>query len=178
MAIILKNILTFQQHLETLEKEPERYCPDHCPHCNWTAFTGHGCYSRKPDRFHDNDNANDIPIPRFKCKNCGRTCSTLPECIAPRRWYPWGLQQWCLSCVLEGWSMSRLCSVHIMGRSTISRWKAWLNQTFNDYQQQLCQDFPQFGYFSDLKTFWTHWFKQHSLSHAMAYLNQQGWIVP
>ncbi|WP_226382967.1 DUF6431 domain-containing protein [Burkholderia mayonis] len=53
---------------------------------------GHGCYDRKADRSADGQ-LNPVSVPRFRCPSCRRTCSRLPLCICPRRWYGWALQQ-------------------------------------------------------------------------------------
>jgi hypothetical protein len=103
MSLILSEILTLSQHLNALEQTPELYRPNTCIHCHETVIWRYGYYYRKPDRLnHGEDSLNDIPIPRFQCVACRRTFSTLPECIAPRRWYPWFVQQWCLYCCLKG----------------------------------------------------------------------------
>jgi len=99
MRPILSEIRTFRQHLVTLSRAPEKYKPSNCPYCHSIKLWCHGYYPRKPDRLHIGYYShNDLSVARFKCtdENCGRTCSTLPECFSPRRWYPWINQQWCL----------------------------------------------------------------------------------
>ena len=68
---------------------PSPNCPVACIYCQETSTWRYGYYYRKPDTVNYCESSqNDIPIPRFKCVVCRHTFSTLPECIAPRRWYP------------------------------------------------------------------------------------------
>lgn len=179
MSLILSEILTLSQHLNALEQTPELYRPNACIHCHETMIWRYGYYYRKPDRLnHGEDSLNDIPIPRFQCVACRRTFSTLPECIAPRRWYPWFVQQWCLYCCLKGCSVRRLNQVFLPSRSTISRWFHWLEETFTEYHRVLCSKFASLGYFATCRPFWLHWLDSKLLSHAMVLLNQEAVIVP
>ncbi|MCK5356206.1 MAG: hypothetical protein KAJ63_13895 [Methyloprofundus sp.] len=179
MSLILSEILTLRQHLITLEHNPEIYCPDACIYCQETVIWRYGYYYRKPDRLnHAEESRNDIPIPRFQCVACRRTFSTLPECIAPRRWYPWAIQQACLWLSLSGWSIRQIHQLFPTARSTLSRWILWLNESFSEHQRVLCSKVAAMGYYSKLAPFWLHWIDLKSLSHAMALLNQEGVIVP
>jgi hypothetical protein len=65
-----------------------------------------------------------------------------------------------------------------MARSTIVRWRNWLEGSFTQFHCYLKNKFPEFGYFENITIFWTHWLKKYSLSHAMVYLNNQQVIVP
>jgi len=88
MNRIVASILTLQQHLNSLASSPVIYRPTFCPHCSFGKLWCHGCYERKADRLAPTSKSlNPIPIPRFICSGCRRSCSRLPECIAPRRWY-------------------------------------------------------------------------------------------
>lgn len=179
MRLILSGILTLRQHLDSLEQTPQRYRPTECHHCHETVIWRYGYYYRKSDRLSQGeDSLNDIPIPRFQCADCRRTFSTLPECIAPRRWYPWLIQQGCLLRCLIGGSIRQAKRDLPMARSTISRWCQWLSERFREYHPVLCAQVASMGYFSIGRSFWTHWFHSHSLSHAMVLLNQAGVIVP
>jgi hypothetical protein len=66
---------------------PEAYRPDSCPHCRLAGLWCHGCYYRKADRSAGVESHNPVAVLRFLCRSCLRTCSRLPLCIAPRRWY-------------------------------------------------------------------------------------------
>ena len=96
MAIILAGIHSLTQHLQQLNSNPEAYRPKRCPHCGHAGVWSHGHYLRLPDRENSGpDSLNPIPILRFFCPQagCRRSCSALPECIPPRRWYLWSVQQ-------------------------------------------------------------------------------------
>ncbi len=179
MRPIVSDIITFSQHLYALEHSFELYRPSSCPHCNAFVLWCHGYYGRKPDRLnHGDDSVNDIPIPRFLCATCGRTCSTLPECIAPARWYPWAIQQWCLWLSLNGWSVKQLNRIFPMARSTISRWVHWLKDSFKSHHRTLCSYVSSMGYFSTCPSFWCHWLDSKHFSQAMVLVNKSGLPVP
>lgn len=179
MSLILSEIVTLRQHLNTLDQTPASYCPTACIYCQETAIWRSGYYYRKPDRLNcGKASQNDIPIPRFQCVACRRTFSTLPECIAPRRWYPWALQQACLWLSLSGWSILKIQGLFPTARSTVSRWVQWLNEKFTAHHPVLCSHIPSLGYYSEISPFWIHWFDSKTLSHAMLILNQSAVIVP
>ncbi len=179
MSIILTGISTFRQHLNALEQAPELYRPNACIYCQETLIWRYGYYYRKPDRLnHGKESQNDIPIPRFQCVTCRRTFSTLPECIAPRRWYPWAIQQACIWLSLCGWSIRQIDRLFPTARSTLSRWFRWLDEKFTHHHRVLCGKDATLGYYSQLTPFWFHWLDSKLLSHAMVLLNQEGVIVP
>lgn len=179
MSLILSEILTLRQHFNTLKQNPDLYCPDACIYCQETEIWRYGYYYRKPDRLnHAEESQNDIPIPRFQCVACRCTFSTLPECIAPRRWYPWAIQQACLWLSLSGWSIRQIYQIFPTSRSTLSRWVFWLNERFPDHHRVLCSQVASMGYYSTRVPFWLHWLDSKTLSHAMVILNQSAVIVP
>ena len=179
MRPILSGIYTFRQHLNTLEQTPWHYRPPHCPYCDETVIWNHGVYFRKPDRLNSKeDTMNDIPIPRFRCAACLRTFSTLPECIAPARWYPWVIQQWCIWLSLNGWSVKQLHQVFPIARSTITRWVNWLSGSFTKHHQALCAEISEMGYLASCQPFWLHWLDSKHFSAAMVLINKSGLPVP
>jgi transposase-like protein len=179
MRPILSDIHTLSQHINTLAQTPELYQPAFCPACLSEHIRCHGVYYRKPDRLNRGDDSeNDIAIPRHQCADCLRTSSTLPECIAPRRWYPWVIQQWCLWLSLNGWSIHQLSLFFPMSRSTISRWVNWLKDSFHEHHRTLCAEHSNMGYYSSQTSFWCHWLDSKHLSHAMVLLNKRGIVVP
>ncbi len=92
MSRIVATILCLQQHFFALKEEFNRYLPSCCPHCGIKELWSHGFYTRQADRAPGGE-YNPVPIPRFFCKGCRRTCSRLPSCTSPRRWYSWKQQQ-------------------------------------------------------------------------------------
>ena len=179
MRFILADILTLNQHLECLSLAFDRYHPNRCPYCSHPKVWRHGCYARKADRIHSGDETlNPIPIPRFRCADCRRTFSVLPECIPPRRWSLWHVQQDGLQGCLEGLSFRQVSLLLSVARSTISRWFHWLEARSSSFQKTLCVTHSAFGYFAHWKAFWRHWFDQQGLSKAMWQLSRSGWEVP
>ena len=107
MVHIVAEILSLIQHIKTFHDEPERYRLEYCLCCGKSGLWFHGCYSRKADRSGDaGKSLNPIFIQRLFCPNCRKTCSALPECIPPRRWYLWDEQQTALLLLLAGNSLS------------------------------------------------------------------------
>ena len=159
--------------------QPEKFRPACCPHCQSPVLWGHGSYPRKPDR-EGNPTLNPIPILRFYCPSpsCGRTCSVLPECIAPRRWYPWKTQENCLKAVLSGEDVRAIERQFTPSRQTIARWMHWAVDRFKAFCPDLRSRFPDLGYESDVFDWWERLFEKISLSAAMVILNANGIVVP
>lgn len=93
MTSIVPNILSLAQYLEALKNISEPYIIEICPTCGYFGLWHHGIRYRKSDREATADTTlNPIPILRFYYSACHYTCSALPECIPPRRWYLWSVQ--------------------------------------------------------------------------------------
>lgn len=180
MNRIVSGIATLLQHIETLRSTPEVYRPKRCPHCGLGDLWRHGCYSRKADRRSpsDEESLNPIQIPRFFCSGCWRTCSRLPSCIAPRRWYSWLVQQQVLLWLLEVCSL-RGCGANFgLYRSTVRRWRNWLASCSPLYEFTLRSRFPEWGRTTDWKSFWCACLGHTPLSEIMACLDNHGVTVP
>ena len=104
MLRIVHSFITLEQHLRSIVTTPQSYHPGRCPHCGRTCLWAHGFYERKADRSVAGA-LNPVPVPRYCCAGCGRTCSRLPLCVCPLRWYGWALQQLVLSLILFGVSL-------------------------------------------------------------------------
>lgn len=179
MPRILPEIATLTQHLDTFYSDPERYRPDACPCCNLARPWAHGFYTRKADRPPSGQGQlNPIPIPRFLCPHCRRTCSRLPECIPPRRWYLWVVQQAVLCRALSEWSIRLIHQTSGPARSTIRRWRDWLEARGMTFAFHLKSHFPQLGRFEEGTAFWQAVFERPGLAGAMAVLDRLGEIVP
>jgi hypothetical protein len=125
MACILAGILSLGQHLSTLKDNRQRYRLECCPHsdCGKSGLWCHGYRYRKADRgTHDPSTLNPIPILRLYCPACQRTCSVLPECIPPLRWYLWVIQQAAVQLFFSGISLNEISQQIKPSRWTISRW--------------------------------------------------------
>ena len=179
MLRIVPAIATLSQHLQTLQQTPEVYRPPVCPHCGLSGLWNHGCYARKADRGPFASGAlNPIPVPRYFCQGCGHTCSRLPECIAPRRWYGWAIQQLVLQLLLVGCSAHRCAGWVGLDRRTIGRWWGWLRERGEVLAMLLKARFPELGRAVDFRGFWQGCWQTMSLSQAMAWLDREGVVVP
>jgi len=179
MPRILPGITSLMQHLERLDLEPEAYRPCCCPHCHKAGVWCHGHYRRKADWVGTNGEYQDpVPIPRFYCPHCRRTCSRLPACIAPRRWYPWVLQQAVFILLLAGHSIRSVSRRHRASRHTISRWWRCLKARHLEYAFHLRSRFASLGRHASLHAFWMACFDQMTLSEAMEWLDRDGVIIP
>ena len=178
MHRILASITTLASHAAALASSSDAYRPRNCPHCNGCKLWGHGYYARKADREPGSDGSfNPVAIARFLCAACLRTCSRLPLCIAPRRWYNWAVQQFVLMLTLMGFSVRR-CSVCAgVGRHTVRRWRDWLCQRSEEFVFHLRSRFAELGRAPDTPMLWYRVMHEMTLGVAMAGLDQDQ-IVP
>ncbi len=179
MLRIVPAIASLSQHLETLRETPELYRPPACPHCGLCGLWCHGCYERKVDRNREPDDRLDpIPIPRFFCQGCRHTCSRLPACIAPRRWYDWSVQQLVLQLLLVGCSLHRCACWVSLDRRTVGRWWGGLKDRGDAFAFLLRSRFPELGRTVDFASFWSAVLAHLGLMNGMAWLDGQGVVVP
>ena len=116
---------------------------------------GHGCYYRKADRGrYPGPSRNPVPILRYCCPGCSRTCSRLPLCIAPRRWYDWAVQQQVLQFLLNGYALHCCSRCTFLDRRTVRRWRDWLNTCSETFMFFLRSRFPEWGRSVDQPSFW------------------------
>jgi hypothetical protein len=179
MHRIVASIVTLQQHIVTLANSPAIYCPTSCPHCAFGKLWSHGCYERKADRQSPaSESLNPVLIPRFICQGCHQTCSRLPECIAPRRWYGWTFQQMVLLMLLTDGSLRKGSRQFSLDRRTLRRWWTELKERHHKFQWFLRARFPELGRSVDFADFWCHCLQAMPLSQAMAWLDHDGVVVP
>lgn len=176
---ILAGITGLLQHLITMESNLNLYRPERCPYCGKDGMWFHGSYDRKPDRHSDSANSlNPIPIPRFFCQHCGKTTSVLPECIAPRRWYMWDVQQAVLLQILLQKSFRQISKSILLGRSTCRRWWNRLKDKYLLHGSALRNYYPELGYQENFNNFWGACLQKISLSKAMLLCNKLGVSIP
>lgn len=179
MFRIVKAIATLQEHLEKWALTPQDYRPKQCPRCGLAGLWGHGHYDRKADR--GTGTLNPIPIPRFFCRGCRGTCSRLPSCIAPRRWYLWSVQQAVLMSLLCGISLDE-CATRWASlgpaASTMRRWWRWLRTHHELFSFHLRTHQPEWGRAAQWREFWQRALQDEPLRELMAYLDGQGLSVP
>jgi len=177
MVRIVSGIATLHQHRETLCHAPDVYRPPACPHCGLGGLWSHGCYHRKADRA-PRSLENPVPIPRFLCRGCQRTCSRLPACIAPRRWYDWAVQQRVLMGRLMGASVHALSRACALARTTVRRWWREFKSRSPLFVFTLRSRFPEWGRVADGEAFWRACLSHTPLQDVMATLDSDGVTVP
>jgi hypothetical protein len=179
MNRIVASVTTLLQHVEAVKLTPEVYRPPCCPHCGIKIVWQHGCYTRKADRRHDGDGSlNPLPILRYRCSGCRRTCSRLPLCIAPRRWHDWSVQQGVLEWLLNGFSRHHCARCAAApDRRTVGRWWHWMQACGQTFEFHLRSRLPELGRVAEFADFWRQVFNSMGLAAAMALLDQE-MIVP
>ena len=178
MHRIVANVTSLAQHLSLLVHDPDLYRPRACPHCGVGKLWRHGCYQRKVARDSCAHAARDpVAIPRFRCRSCRRTCSRLPACIAPRRWYDWVVQQALLHALAGGASLHAAARSGAVDRHTARRWRHWLAARGATFAFFLQSRFPDWGRVEDSAAFWRNSLGERSLPELMAWLDHD-LIVP
>jgi transposase-like protein len=178
MPAILAEILSLAQHIATLAQKPESYQPMHCAYCGKGIPHKHGHYPRKANR--DSSSPKDpILIPRFFCQHCRKTFSVLPECIPPRRWYLWAVQQALLVKCLVGTSLRKVSASGTPSHSTCRRWIQRFKDQFLQHRSAILQTLPSLGTcIETLQTFWQATLEHVSLAKAMLLCHKAGVIIP
>jgi len=177
MNHILGTITTLDQHFDEIANGGGAYRPANCPHCRCAGLWHHGCYRRKADRAAFGDQSrNPVSILRFLCRSCLRTCSRLPACIAPRRWYDWAVQQVVLLLLLAGTSLRQGCRQTGCARSTVRRWRDWLQARSAQFSFFLRSRLPQLGRLPE-PDFWPEVITRMTLTYVMTQLDRD-LVVP
>jgi len=174
MNRILGTITTLDQHFIELGNGGDAYRPASCPHCQAAGLWHHGRYLRKADR--SEARRNPVAILRFLCNACLRTCSRLPACIAPRRWYDWAMQQVVLLLLLAGVSLRQGCRHSGCARSTLRRWRHWLHTRSAQFGFFLRSRLPVLGRLPE-PNFWPEVIASMSLCAVMTELDRD-LVVP
>ena len=179
MHRILSSVTTLEQHFVALaQASSDIYRPLVCPYCGVGGLWRHGCYYRKADRAGGNSKSlNPVPVRRYLCPPCERTCSRLPLCIAPRRWFDWAMQQVVLAMLLAGCSVHHCCRSTWRARSTVRRWRHWLQSRSEEFCFYLRSRLPELGRHADRDAFWRHVIQGMSLATVMAWLDKD-LVVP
>jgi len=178
MMYILAGIMSLLQYvIEYNTDKLERLA--RCPGCGRAKPWYHGYYPRDSDRINPSSTSlNPIFIQRYYCPGCNKTCSVLPECIPPRRWYLWQAQQEAILLFLLGNSARAVEKKVKPSRHTIKRWVNRLSTQFKLHKDTLCNHFPSFGLFTQPDRFWIHVFNKLSLSTAMRLCHAAGVCIP
>lgn len=178
MNRIVGSILGLAEHMIAVATDPEQYRPAACPHCRSAGVWRHGCYHRKADRSVGGaESLNPVPVLRFLCRVCERTCSRLPACIAPRRWFDWAVQQAVLVLLLCGVSLHGCARCSGRDRRTVRRWRDWLRERGELFAFFLRSRWPELGRVADFESFWRHVIAELTLQQAMVLLDRN-LVVP
>lgn len=175
MSHIVSGVLTLVQHIAQLKTDPLFYRPPHCPSCGKAGLWAHGFYFRKPDRL---GKLNPVRILRFFCPHCHKTHSVLPECIPPRRWYLWAIQQIVFSSVLAGKSLRAITKEMKPSRHTIRRWVNRFQEQFLFHKDVLCNHLTDLGRTAGFSDFWQACLGCFPLSKTMQLCHAAGAVVP
>ena len=179
MSRIVPNIDSLELHQKLLNSNPERYRPAHCPSCQSSNIWSHGHYLRKPDRgLKSGGRFNPMMILRYFCAKCGKTCSRLPQCIAPRRWYIWFVQQWVLKALLKGGSLNEISQKSPPSRRTLRRWRQWLMDRSDTFRFHLATLYPEWERQTGFEGYWLEAWDASNLSSLMTTLDRHGVTVP
>lgn len=173
---ILPAITSLMQYLGLIKNGSGLFRPERCPHCGRCGMWCHGYYYRKTDR--ERGLLNPIPIPRFICPHCGTTCSVLPECIPPRRWYLWKVQEAVFALICAGNSIKKIAKNLLLSRHTINRWWARLKNQYHLHKDALCNHLPGLGLTSNVVDFWKACLGKISLGQAMYLCHASGVNIP
>ena len=178
MDRIVGSITSLAEHVITVAANAELYRPEACPHCHRAGVWHHGRYHRKADRSAGGgESLNPVPVLRFLCGGCARTCSRLPACIAPRRWFDWVVQQAVLLVLLGGMSLHGCARCSGRDRRTVRRWRDWLGERGEQFAFFLRSRLPELGRAADFESFWRNVIDEVSLQQTMVLLDRD-LVVP
>ena len=160
MRIIMPKVLSWSEYQKMQSKDLRPVC---CPYCDKKRLWCHGHYKCKSER-------NFVPIFRYLCFHCHRTCSTLPEYLTPQRWYKWQVQQAVL--VLAN-SLATIAKQFVLSRRTVGRWLKQFRVRWLFHKDVLCQRFTDLDT-NNFNDFWLACLQKISLAQAMYLFNLKG----
>ncbi len=179
MFYILLNIASLVQYLAVLNSNSDQVRPKFCACCGRINLWRHACYERKPD--HESspgESLNPILIQRYYCPGCEKTFSVFPECIPPRRWYIWEVQQQVLMFFILGQSVYAIAKTSIPSYKTVQRWLLRFQEQFRLHKDTLCAHFGDLSRTSGFADFWQACLKKMTVGAAMRLCHVAGVIIP
>lgn len=179
MVHIFADILSLVHYFDIKKREPEKLRLESCLCCGKSNPWRHGGYSREADRINPSSTSlNPVFIQRYYCPSCQKTCSVLPECIPPRRWYLWDMQQVIFLLYLSGMSAYAVAKIMPPSRQTIKRWLIRFVEQFRFHKDALCTHFFALGRTINMDDFWQTIFQRMNLSEAMRLCHVNGVAIP
>ncbi len=180
MPYILPRILSLIQYKNDIEDNiDESMRLERCECCGKLGPQRYGYYLRKSGRISGVDvSLNPIKIQRYYCPSCCRTMSVLPECIPPRRWYLWEVQQAVLLLLLSGLSICAVAKTSQPSRHTVARWLARLKAQFLAQRDTLVRFKEDLCKSVTFTAFWQTCLGLMTLGEAMRICHVTGVYVP
>jgi len=179
MVHIFAGIMSLVHYIELLKNEPEKLRLKHCLCCGKSNPWRHGGYYRDADRINlSSDSLNPVFVQRYYCPSCQKTCSVLPECIPPHRWYLWEMQQVVFLLTLSGLSAYAVAKTTPPSRQTIKRWVTRFTERFRLHKDALCTQFHTFGRYITMTDFWQTVLQTMCLGAAMRLCHGIGVSIP
>jgi transposase-like protein len=179
MVGILADILSLIQYQQLVKEDTNPYRLEQCLCCGRANPHRHGGYPRKADRSGSNDRSlNPVYIQRYYCPSCEKTCSVLPECLPPHRWYLWEIQHIALSLLLAGKSLQATAQQIMPSRRTVGRWVNHFKQQLRFHKDVLCNHLADLGRTISFADFWQVCLSHFSLAQAMRLCHVAGVTVP
>lgn len=179
MVHIFAGITSLVHYINLQKNNSDQIRLDHCLCCGKSNPWRHGGYFREADRINpSSESLNSVFIQRYYCPSCQKTCSVLPECISPRRWYLWELQQVILLLCLSGVSAYAVAKDQLPSYKTIKRWLDRFSEQFRLHKDALCTHFAVLGRASNMTEFWQMALQTISLGKAMRLCHVTGVIIP
>lgn len=179
MFSILAGVTSLIQQKQLIEAKIDMLRPERCSCCGRLRPRRHGAYPRESDRLNPSSHSlNPVLIQRYYCPACQKTMSVLPECISPRRWYPWEIQQVVLALFLLGKSVCKIALEVLPSRHTISRWLKHFKAQYHLHKDTLCIHFHEAIRASEVINFWKSCLEHMTLASAMRLCHVAGVVIP
>ncbi|MGB0784412.1 MAG: transposase [Marinomonas sp.] len=179
MPIIISGFTSLAQYCLYMAKPKKPSKLPMCPQCHADALIKHGFYPRKACRAKDAElRLNPVLIQRYFCKACHQSCSALPECIPPRRWYLWDVQEDALKATLCGKSYQSIAKVLTPSRGTIARWVKRFKTQWHLYADHFRQYSPKLQRASEFQSFFSELLSVRALASVMLSCHQGKITIP
>jgi hypothetical protein len=146
-------ITTLEQHIEATRQKALK-CIDRgaARTAAQVLHGGTGTMSARPTGDRSSATLNPCRSSATVAADARRTCSRLPECIAPRRWYDWSVQQASPEATIEG-MLGRPPARSGPDERTVDRWWQWLKER-GTFEFHLRARFAELGRAAGFDAFW------------------------